>query len=147
MQVILLQDVAKIGKKHNIVEVPDGYGMNKLIPRGLAKPATKTNLKATLKQQHDQSAVMDEEKQQFTGLLKVLNNTAVVVTAKANADGALYEALKAEAIVDSMRALTDVPVRTSWVVIQTPIKTVGEHGIKLQCQDEQVDRIIVVNAA
>ena len=46
MKVILLQDVAKIGRRFDIVEVPSGYGMNKLIPQGMAKPATPENVKA-----------------------------------------------------------------------------------------------------
>ena len=39
MKVILLQDVAKIGRRSEVVEVPDGYAQNKLIPKGMAQPA------------------------------------------------------------------------------------------------------------
>ncbi len=45
MQVILLQDVAKIGRRFDVVNVADGYGLNKLIPQGMAKPATPENIK------------------------------------------------------------------------------------------------------
>lgn len=44
MQVILKEDVKKLGKKGDIVEVQEGYGRNFLIPKGLAAVATKENL-------------------------------------------------------------------------------------------------------
>jgi ribosomal protein L9 len=45
MKVILLRDVAKIGKRFAIVDVPDGYALNKLIPSKDAEPATTNNIK------------------------------------------------------------------------------------------------------
>ena len=45
MKVILLQDVAKIGKRFETVDVPDGYALNMLIPKRMAEPATPENLK------------------------------------------------------------------------------------------------------
>ncbi len=45
MRVILLQDVENIGKKYEIKEVKNGYARNFLIPKSLAKPATKEVLK------------------------------------------------------------------------------------------------------
>ena len=45
MRIILLQDVEKVGKKYELVEAKDGYARNFLIPKGLAKAATKASIK------------------------------------------------------------------------------------------------------
>ncbi len=44
MEIILLDHIEKVGAKHDVVKVKDGYGRNYLIPRGLAIVANKTNM-------------------------------------------------------------------------------------------------------
>ena len=147
MKVILLQDVAKIGKKHSIVEVPDGYGMNKLIPKGMAKPATAQNIKQITRQQQDKASERVQENELFTKLCELTTDTAIVVQAKANDDGALYETIKKEAIQDSLATMTNLTVTLGWIEIDTPIKTVGTHTIGLSCDGVRIEREVQVEAA
>ena len=60
MKVILLQDVKKVGKKGEIVNVSDGYGANYLIPNKLAVLATKTSME--IKGKQDEAAAADLER-------------------------------------------------------------------------------------
>lgn len=147
MKVILLQDVAKIGKKHSIVDVPDGYGMNKLVPKGLAKPATPANLKAVLNQQQEKAAATEHTTEAFKAMLTNLADVEVVATATANADGALYEALKKDVLIAAIASAANTPVQAEWVVVHAPIKTTGAHSVTLQCNGESVERSITVVAA
>ena len=136
MKVILLQDVAKIGKKNSVVVVPDGYGMNKLVPKGLAKPATKANLKMIARQQEQQAVAQEEEQTAWQRMREALKDTVVTINAKANKDGSLYEAVKPASIVAGIEAATDLTMEAGWIAAHEPIKTTGECTITLSQGDE-----------
>lgn len=136
MKVILLQDVAKIGKKNSVVDVPDGYGMNKLVPKGLAKPATKANLKMIERLKQEQSVAQEEEQTAFQRLRDSLTDTVVAISAKANKDGSLYEAVKPASIVAGIEAATDLTMEAEWIAAHEPIKATGEHTITLTQGDD-----------
>jgi len=135
MKVILLQDVAKIGRRFDVVEVPSGYGMNKLIPQGMAKPATQENLKAI----QAQSAKAQEDRihadESFAEILITLKDVTLEIPVEANEEGRLFQALKAETIVTAIKNTTSKEVTDAQVVMQTPIKEVGEHTIEIASGD------------
>ncbi len=147
MKVILLQDVAKLGRRFSIVEVPDGYGINKLIPKGLAKPATPENVKAVQAKQastaHSKEVVHDT----FTKLCAALAAAQVTVAAPANSEGRLFQALKADAIAAAMQHVVGMPVMGAQIVIAEPIKAVGEHTVTLTAGAEETTVIINVTPA
>ena len=130
MKVILLQDVAKIGRRFDIVEVPSGYGMNKLIPQGMAKPATSENVKAINAQSAKTEATRAAGDEAFTTMLEAVKETALKVAVEANEEGRMFQALKVGAIVEAVKAATGTEVSDSQVVIKTPIKEVGEHTVE-----------------
>ncbi len=131
MKVILLQDVAKLGRRYAIVEVPDGYGINKLIPKGLAKPATPENVKSVMARAGALAHNKEAAEVAFKDLLAALEGTKVVVTAEANAEGRFFQAVKPEAIAAALRAASGQSVDGSQVVIAEPIKAVGEYTVTL----------------
>lgn len=146
MKVILLQDVAKIGKRHQVVEVKSGYALNQLIPKRLAEPATPANLRRVEAHSEKSHADHDHQVAIFTAALEQLAGTQVPLTMPANAEGKLFEAIKAEAIVAAAKT-HGATLLSSQVVLATPIKAVGEHTIMLQEGDLQGELTIVVNAA
>ena len=88
MKVILQQDVKKVGKKGEVIEVSEGYGRNFLLPKKLAKPATSENLNVA-KAQADSAArkkamETDEAKLMAAQLAKVEVNLAVKIGANGN---------------------------------------------------------------
>ena len=50
MKIIFLQDVPKVGKRHDVKEINDGYAMNFLLPRKLAVPATASAIAELIKE-------------------------------------------------------------------------------------------------
>jgi len=144
MKVILLQDVAKLGRRFEIVEVPDGYGVNKLIPKGLAKPATPANIKAV---QARNSAVLHQKEAAsgaFSELVAALKDVTVTVAAKANAEGKLFKAVHADEVVAAIMAATGARLRADQVIINEPIKHTGEVTISIAEGTEQVPLTLMV---
>lgn len=131
MKVILLRDVAKLGKKNTVAEVPDGYAQNKLIPSGMAIPANASNLKRLQKVAAATESQQQGEQEAFNQALVTLKDTAVVITTEANAQGGLFQAIKpadvAAAIVQA--GVHGVPVDA--IQITEPIKSSGEHQVAL----------------
>jgi large subunit ribosomal protein L9 len=131
MKLILLKDVAKIGLKGTVVEVPDGFALNKLIPKGLAQAATPESLKriqnVTVKQKENQ----EHEASAFVELLKKMGETHIEVVVEANNEGKMFQALKAPAIVDAVVEATGITLHAEHIVMKVPIKSVGEHTIEL----------------
>ena len=93
MKIILLQDVAKIGRRHEVVQVPDGYALNQLIPRKMAQPATADNLKRIQKMQHDKAVSAQAGADNFMSAVQVLQATKLQVKAQANEQGHLFKAV------------------------------------------------------
>lgn len=135
MKVILLQDVAKLGRRFEVVEAPAGYAQNKLIPQGLAEEATPQNLKRIEARKSKQSADQSAVAASFHEALSALEGKTVTVTTAANDQGHLFEAIKPDTIVAALSGI-GVTVAEKQVVIETPIKAVGAHEIMLREGDE-----------
>ncbi len=126
MKVILLQDVAKIGRRFEIVEVPTGFAQNKLIPQKLATEATAGNVKRVTERNQKLSAQSAADEAAFAATLQSIGDTPITVSAPANDQGHLFQALRADRIAEAL----SVPAAT--VAIDTPIKATGTHAVTLQ---------------
>tara|TARA_B100002051_G_scaffold276628_1_gene326264 strand:+ start:35183 stop:35623 length:441 start_codon:yes stop_codon:yes gene_type:complete len=136
MKVILLQDVAKIGKRGEVAEVPDGYARNQLIPKMMAEPATKANMKKVERKQSMASASSAASEERFAAALEALRADVIKVAAEVNDQGHAFKAVSAEDIV-AVAKESGVDVSADMIVISDPIKEVGEHEIELRGESTQ----------
>lgn len=147
MKVILLQDVAKIGGRFETVEVPTGFAQNKLIPKGQALPATPANEKRVAAQKAKQAAKREATAGTFDAAVEALGTEPLVVaTSDANEQGHLYQALPAAAVV-AAAAERGATLAQDQVVFPEPIKSLGEHEIRLVGGDEPATLTVSVVAA
>jgi large subunit ribosomal protein L9 len=146
MKVILLQDVAKLGRRHSIVTVADGRGLNQLIPKGWALPATPVNLKKVEAQNAKVSANTKLSESKFKEAADALKALTIEVEAAANAQGHLFEAIKPEKIVEALAA-QGLIVSAQDIVIETPIKSIGAHEITLSHKSNHSTFTITVTAS
>lgn len=131
MKVILLQDVAKIGHRYDIVEVPHGHALNKLIPQGLAQEATKQNVQSVKARAERAAAERAATGEAFAAALEKANDVNISITTDANEKGHLFEALKSEKIAESLQA-EGLAFTASQIHVAAPIKEIGTHTIMLK---------------
>jgi large subunit ribosomal protein L9 len=143
MKVILLQDVAKIGKRSEVVEVPDGYAMNQLIPKRMAEPATAANEKRIQKLQAAATATAEADQAKYEAAAKALQETKLQIAADTNEIGHLFKAVSEGEIAEAAQT-AGVAIDEAMVVIGDPIKEVGEHTVSLQRGDAKAEFTIEV---
>lgn len=144
MKIILTQDVAKIGRKNSVVEVPDGYARNQLIPKGQAKPATPENLKAIVHLNKEASAANAAAEEKFFAVKTKLKDQIVKLAGLKNDNGHLFAAVKPEQV---RTALTtgNIEVDPKWIKLPTQIKTTGEHTAELHHEGHKIKFTLLVD--
>lgn len=147
MKVILLRDVARIGRKYEVKDVPDGHAQNFLIPRKFAEAATPHNLKRLEERSAHVHADTQAAQEQFEALIAALAEKPAVITAGANEKGNLFKGVHAEDIVSALTAATGISVSADVVVLPRPIKETGEHTVTLALGELVRDVTITINAA
>lgn len=131
MKVILLQDVPKLGQRHEIKEVADGFARNVLLPTGKVMLATPGNI---AKAERDKAAKIKAEAESelaFQALAETLQNKPLTIILKANKDGHLFASLRADDIVKEAKA-RGLEIKKEWVILNQPIKTLGDHRLDLK---------------
>lgn len=147
MKVILLRDVAKIGRRNDIVDLPDGYAQNQLIPKKWAEPATPANIKKITTQKAVNAAHDEAEQSRFDEVVKSLQSDMLQVEAGPDDNGHLFKAVHENEIVASAKA-KGLALETAWVQIAKPIKSLGVQEITLKrgtksvaCQIEIIKKV------
>ena len=131
MKVILLQDVAKIGRRHQVVEVPNGYAMNQLIPSKKAEPATPANMKKISKVHADIAANTSTIEAEFKTAKDALAAEPLVIATDMNEQEHLFQAVNAADVVTAAAA-RGITLTPAMVVFPEVVKSAGEHTVTLQ---------------
>jgi large subunit ribosomal protein L9 len=136
MKVILLQDVKKLGKKGEIVEVSEGYGRNYLMPRKLAAPGTSENINdAKQKQaaaQHKAVVATDEARILASQLTKV----ELTVPVKVGEGGKIFGAITGKSISEAAKEQYNIDLDKKKVEIKEPIKALGTYDVLIRVHPE-----------
>ena len=125
MEVILIQDVANLGYKNDIIKVKDGYGRNYLIPNKMAVIANESNRKQlaeNLKQQAHKMAKLLADAQ---ALAEKLASTVVTLSAKANEDGKIFGTITTAQVSEALAA-QGIEIDKKIITIDEAVKTLGE---------------------
>ncbi len=132
MKVILKEDVRKLGKKDDIVEVSDGYARNYLIARGLAQEATAANVNI-MKDRASAQARRDARKAAEAESVKArISGKVVRVKVSAGEGGRLFGSVTAAQAAEALKAQYGVDLDKKNVKFDGAVKSVGSYPLSLR---------------
>ena len=143
MKVIILKETEGLGKVGDIKEVADGYARNFLIPKGIAKPATKSAEKEIEILKEAQAKKSEEELKIAEELAENLEGMSVEISAKADESGKLFGAVSQENIAAALEK-KGFKINKNKISIAEPIKEVGEYEAMISLDHGLEARVEVV---
>lgn len=148
MKVILLDDVAKVGRRGEVRDVSDGFARNFLIPKKLALTATAGNLKGLVHIQKQQEAKADRIKADAEALRGRIEALVYEERRQASEEGGkLFGSVTAQDVVDFLQQHT-VKLERRRVHLDEPIKALGESVVAIRLHPEVTAqlRVTIVRA-
>jgi len=132
MEVILLQDVDKLGQKGEVATVSEGYARNYLLPRKLAESATPGRIAAVRKMMDEKVAAVRREAERADETRDMLSKTVLTIPAAVGAAGEkLFGSVTNQDVADAIWAARKIRVDKRMIDLEDPIKTVGTFMVKV----------------
>lgn len=143
MEIILREDVEKLGTRGQVVRVAAGYARNYLLPQKLAVPATEANKKIV--EQERQAHLRREAKQEADAaeLAKLLNGVTVTIAQKAGEQDQLFGSVTSKDISEALEK-QNYTVDRRKIQLGEPIRTLGEHKVPVRLHRSVAAEITVI---
>ena len=132
MKVILSQDVKGQGKKGDMIEVSDGYARNFLLPRNLAKEATKENINVMQGQKDSQAYRKQKELEEAEDIKNKIEAVNVKIKAKAGENGKLFGSVTSKDISEELKMQHHIKIDKKKFVLPDGIKALGTVEIDVK---------------
>lgn len=143
MEVILREDVDKLGRRGEVVKVAEGYGRNFLLPRGLALVVNEANKAMIQKERKQHELRMAKEKAEFQAVADRINGIRFVAPRKVGENDILYGSVTSGDIADFLKG-KGVEIDKRKVQLEEPIKKLGEHEVQVKLHPEVSARLKVL---
>jgi large subunit ribosomal protein L9 len=131
MKVVLLQDVKKLGKRGDVIEVSDGYGRNVLIRRGMAEEGTRANLNTAHQRAESKKFKSQVAQDEAVIMASQLKKVKVVIKVQTGEDGRVFGSVTAKDISDALREQYKFDFDKKKIMLPQPIKHVGEYDVEM----------------
>jgi large subunit ribosomal protein L9 len=139
-QVILLEDVDKLGLRGEVVSVARGFARNYLLPRGLAESATPARVKELERREAQRARHEARSVDQAREIASVLEKTELRFDVKAGPTGALFGSVTPTDIADRLWADKKIRVDRRKIELGEPIKRIGRYAVPVDVfQDVRVE--------
>jgi large subunit ribosomal protein L9 len=135
MNIILTENVEKLGQVGDVVKVKNGYARNYLLPRQLGMPATTGNVKRIESQKAQRLAVFEAAKKEAEQKAEILSKVSLTIAVEVNDQEKLYGAVSETEILQALEA-EGHQIDKKALVLEKPVDDLGifEIGVKLHPQ-------------
>jgi len=131
MEIILLQDVDKVGKKGEVANVSEGYARNYLLPRKMAEMPTPGRVAQVHKIMEQKAAHARREAEQAEETRDLLAKTVLTIPAPVGSGDRLFGSITSQDIATAIFAARKIRVEKRNVDLEEPIKMVGTYMVKV----------------
>jgi len=132
MKVILTQDIKGKGKKDQLIEVSDGYARNFLLPKGLAKEATNTNINIMNGKNESEAYRQKVALEEAEATKAKMEAVEVVLTAKAGDNGKLFGSITSKDVAEALTMQHHIKLDKKKFVLPDGIKTLGTQTVDVK---------------
>lgn len=143
MKVILFEDVKKVGKKGDIVEVSDGYARNYLIARKLGAEATNKNINDLKLQKEAEKRHAKEIYEEALSLSEKIKAASITVSIKAGEGGRIFGSISTKEITKEAKEQLGIEIDKKKLVLKEPIKSFGTFIIPVKLHPEVTSELTV----
>jgi large subunit ribosomal protein L9 len=142
MEVILREDVDKLGTRGQLVKVSPGYARNFLLPKKLAVTATDSNKKIV--EQERQAHLRKETKlvAEASDLAKMMSDLSITISQKAGENDQLFGSVTSKDIAEALEK-QGYTIERRKIALDEPIKTLGEFRVPLRLHREVTTELTV----
>ena len=148
MQIILIENILKLGKIGDQVEVKNGFARNYLLRQGKALRASKENIEFVSKKKVELNKKNEEAKVQLKEIASKIENKILKFTKESKENGELYGSIKPKEVSSAFKTILKVEVNPSQVDLRQEISQIGKYKIIVNLHAEiavsvnlQVDKI------
>lgn len=145
MKVILKQDVEKLGRRGDVVNVAPGFGRNYLIPRKMALAVTPTNIKMIEIERQALKKKVEIERKSFQSLTQKLNQVSLTFTRRAGEKDIIFGSVSSGDVKEALDRL-GYDIDKKKILLDEPIKRLGNFSVPIKISHDDRAEIKVVVA-
>jgi len=146
MEVILIENIEKLGKVGDVVKVKDGYARNYLIPKKKVLRANKENLKVFDEKKSVIEAEEKKRKEKSEEIAKKIKNLEIIIIRNAAENAQLYGSVTSKDIVKEILLLNKIELLNEQINLKKTLKSIGVHEVEISVYTDLKIKILVIVA-
>jgi large subunit ribosomal protein L9 len=131
MKIILMEDIASLGRRGEVREVATGYARNYLLPKKLAVPATPGNLQNLEHLKRQRERIEQKARDEAQATAQRIGGLTLAVATRASEDGRLFGSVSAQDVVQFLEG-HQIALEKRRVGLEEPIKALGEYQVPIR---------------